>query len=71
MIHPRKKWEGEEEGEIELCEEALERHGLVHEEALEQLCDGIFDVGLDRLEDAYEEVLQEGENDQEELNRRY
>ena len=59
----------EEEGEIEECEEALERYELDYEEALEQLRDDIFDVRLDRLEDAYEKVLQEGENDQEELDR--
>jgi len=50
--------EGEEkegEREIEECEEALGRYELDYEEALVQLRDDIFDVRLDRLEDAYEE----------------
>ena len=41
--------EEEEEGELEECEEAVERDELDHEEALEQVRDDIFDVGLDRL----------------------
>ena len=47
--------EEEAEGEIEECEEALERYELDHEEALEQLINDTHDVRLDRLEDAYEE----------------
>ena len=47
--------EEEAEGEIEECEEALERYELDHEEALEQLRNDTHDVRLDRLEDAYEE----------------
>ena len=73
MIHPRKKRKKREKRkkrrEIDECEEVLERYELDYEEALVQLRDDIFDVRLDRLEDAYEEVLQEGENDQEEPDR--
>ena len=47
----------------------MDRYELDYEEALEQLRDDIFDVRLDRLEAAYEKVLQEGGNDQEELDR--
>ena len=53
----------------EKSEEAFQGYELDHEKALEQLRNDIFDVRLDRLEYAHEEVLQEGENDQEELDR--